>query len=242
MKKAIGLVLSMIGAAGIASSASAADMPVKAVRAAPAAVYNWSGFYVGVHVGGAWLDHERHEIALPENLADHDASGLIAGGQIGFNVQNGNIVWGIEVQASWSDLDDETPSTLFEGFTKRTEVNWMGTAAGRLGIVTGNMLLFVKAGFAWADYDYQIRLDGARWAQVDELRTGWMVGVGAEYAMSGPWSVKLEYNYMDFGKKSYNFVPVTDDPTERWRVEDSIHVVKFGINYRLGGGAVVARY
>ena len=56
MKK---LLLAIVGsvALGVAAPALAADMPVKAAPPAPVApIYNWTGFYIGAHVGGAWSD------------------------------------------------------------------------------------------------------------------------------------------------------------------------------------------
>jgi outer membrane immunogenic protein len=89
----------------------------------------------------------------------------------------------------------------------------------------------VKGGWAFADYRYEIRLLGALDARLDDTRSGWMLGAGFEQAVMTNWSWKIEYNYMDFGAKNYPFVsPVF--ATEIWRVDDKIHVVKLGLNYR----------
>jgi opacity protein-like surface antigen len=52
-----------------ATAATAADMPVKAPRVAPAApAYDWSGFYVGVGAGGTWSDVHRF---YPQAIGGH---------------------------------------------------------------------------------------------------------------------------------------------------------------------------
>ena len=68
-------------------------------------------------------------------------------------------------------------------------------------------------------------------------RAGWTVGAGVEYAFAPQWSAKLEYNYMDFGTQAVSFAPgfSTD-------IDQQIHAVKFGINYKFGGNPIMARY
>ena len=73
---------------------------------------------------------------------------------------------------------------------------------------------------------------GALSSAVSDDRSGWMTGFGLENAFSGNWSWKVEYNYMDFGSTNHTFAEVVP---EVWQVDDQIHVVKFGINYRLTG-------
>jgi outer membrane immunogenic protein len=78
-------------------------------------------------------------------------------------------------------------------------------------------------------------------------RWGWLVGAGLEYALNRNWSAKVEYNYMDFGSKDVAFAVngSTCNSYECWRwsetrtlsVDQTLHVVKFGVNYRWGGAA-----
>src|SRR5215831_11382692 len=97
---------------GFVDAASAADMPVKAPMAAPVAFYNWTGFYVGGHIGGGWTKASESLAAgpatplfgpllIPCGLANAagtcgtNLSGIIGGGQIGYNLQRGNWVFGV---------------------------------------------------------------------------------------------------------------------------------------------------
>jgi outer membrane immunogenic protein len=113
-----------------------------------------------------------------------------------------------------------------------------------LGVQTcvDRALIYVKGGVAWADSDYSVSLTLPGFSltsTVSDTRVGWMWGTGVEYAFLPNWSAKIEYNFMDFRHETYNFpftvnvgIPVTVTATAD--VEQKIHLVKFGINYRLG--------
>jgi outer membrane immunogenic protein len=250
------LLASVAIGAILTGSAAAADMrmPVKAPPAPVPVAYNWTGFYIGAHVGGGfgtkdWFDLEG-SFGPPRSIGSHDTSGLIAGGQIGFNWQGpgSNWVLGVEAQASWADLkgDHVFPGPFLIPTTARTDTNFIGTIAGRIGYAWDRLLLYVKGGAAWAHDEYGILTDNSLAASADETRWGWMVGAGAEFAFGGNWSVKLEYNYMDFGNKDMQLALIPPNCCGSFNIDidQQIHVVKFGINYRFGGfgGPVVARY
>jgi outer membrane immunogenic protein len=248
----------------IATPTIAADLPVKAPRAAPvvAAVYNWTGFYIGGHAGYGWgqtdstiLEDTNFFPAGTVNTNKFD--GFLAGGQVGANYQAGQWVFGIEADFSWADIngDDVHPAILLANRQAETssEVNWVITLTGRLGITTGSALFYVKGGGAWADFDTvnnSVNTLNGNFNQTTsggEARFGWTVGGGIEYALGGSWSAKVEYNYLDFGtervtRSGFNFL--ADEPVTAQRDADThLHIVKFGINYRFGvGGPVVARY
>jgi outer membrane immunogenic protein len=241
---------------GCASAAFAADMPARMPLKAPVApivaAYNWSGFYIGGHVGGVWGDKDwRDDVGV--SLGSHDVSGFLGGGQIGFNVQSGNWVFGIEGQASWTNADGrhDTPTVFFT-----TEVKWLGTIAGRIGWAQDRLLLYVKGGAAFARDEHAVGTNvtivfanttlnpGQVLWEGDKTRWGWMVGAGLEYGLSPNWSAKIEYNYMDFGDKDITFHTVAPLPplTTVFNIDQRMHVVKAGINYRFGGGPVIAGY
>ena len=237
-------------------TANAADLRAPVPKAPPpvVAVYNWTGFYIGAHVGGAWgdkdfllTDADVLFVGFPgfPSFRSHSVSGLIAGGQVGFNWQapGSNWVLGIEAQASWSNADGaHTIDTVEGAFGLRTEVEWLGTVTGRLGYAFDRWLVYAKGGFAFAHDNYEqfSVVNPSVSLFSDHTRTGWAVGGGIEVALAGNWSAKVEYNYMDFGTKGATFnIPAGGFFT--LDVDQQIHVVKFGINYRLGG-PVVARY
>jgi outer membrane immunogenic protein len=197
----------------------------------------------------------------------HKLSGLLGGAQAGFNLQSGAFVYGVEGQFSWTGMKEDSLSKLGEfrfvncwyDVTKEidlkahTEVNWVATLAGRVGYAVDRVLIYAKAGVAFADQDYNwIVTKGSKdlaTAKFSDTRTGWMVGGGAEWALWRNWSAKLEYNYMDFGTETINAATTVclngqcSKKDIRVDIDEHMHVVKLGINYRFGmPGFVRANY
>lgn len=249
MKKLLGgLILSAL----VAAPAVAADMRMP-VKAAPmvASVHSWTGCYIGGHVGFAWGDKNIYDAAGVE-LTDfnHDlGAGLIAGGQIGCNFwQQGRWVLGIEGQASWADLDGSAgPTGATNGANGfRTEADIIGSIAARLGYAfgaTGQTMIFVKGGAAFIHEQFFVTWVPATGnLQSDtDLRWGWMIGGGLEHAFTNNWSFKAEYNYSNFGKDTVDLCTPANVCTP-YQIRQDVHLVKFGINYKFGGGSVMARY
>lgn len=76
---------------------------------------------------------------------------------------------------------------------------------------------------------------------IKQNRAGWTVGAGLEYAIAPHWTIKAEYNYMDFGNKTVGFGPFNVE------VHEHLHAFKVGVNYLFnlfgkGPAPVVARY
>jgi outer membrane immunogenic protein len=213
------------------SAASAADLgqrPVYKAQPAPVmAAYNWSGFYVGGHLGYAWSSEEVSS-ALTGLTGTTDPDGFLGGAQIGFNWQTGAFVFGVEADWSWTNADGSTAIP----FAATSEHNWYGTATARVGYAVDNWLWYVKGGAAWIDSDYTIA-----GVTTGDTRTGWTVGTGLEWALGPNWSAKIEYNYMDFGSERVSTPLLVDADTQ-------VHLVKLGLNYRFdwGKAPVVARY
>jgi outer membrane immunogenic protein len=250
-------------AIGLAAPAIAADRSVapmyKAPPAAPAAVYQWTGFYIGAHAGGVW-DREQATTSFTTafapagTVASADHSDFLAGGQIGLNYQMNNIVVGVEGDGSWTEA--KTSSTIVSPFvpavsiTGSTKTNWFATATARLGYAAGPVLLYVKGGGAWENIEYSLGVTGPallglplNFTNSSVTRTGWTVGGGIEYGFMQNWSVKAEYDYMDFGDDNITFAVPAALGNPASTAQSQVHVVKAGINYRFGwGGPVVARY
>jgi outer membrane immunogenic protein len=255
-----------------AGPAVAADMPARApvYKAAPAAVmiHNWTGFYIGGHAGWAWIDETSVLVsdpfaAFPPGFTgDTSRDGLIAGGQIGFDWQSGNWVFGIEGDWSWTDSNVSVPSISIAvpGLvaTATGQDNWYATLTGRIGYAQDIWLVYVKGGVAWWNVDdggFTTGIPGvgtATLATITSTRTGWTVGAGIEWALWTNWSAKIEYNYMDFGTDRYTFTTATPivAPGGTVDIDTQVHAVKLGLNYRFGGfgkgpvgkGPVVTRY
>jgi outer membrane immunogenic protein len=232
----------------IAVPAIGADLPRKAPVMAPvAAVYNWSGFYVGGHVGGAWGE-ERSTIVsapgiqTPGTLVIFEPSGFLGGAQVGVNWQFGTWVLGAEFDWSWTEANDTVlVPTLLPGVSVRTikDINWFATATARLGYAMNNALIYAKGGAAWMEVDYNVA--GVTTAGgvvvlgpalINDRRAGWTVGAGFEFGITPNWSAKIEYNYLDVGAEQYTFT--APGATATTSSEIQMHLVKGGINYRFG--------
>src|SRR5262249_10848138 len=158
--------------------------------------WNWSGIYVGGHVGGGWgTTNWNSATALLGSgngvfAGTGPVNGFAIGGQIGANYQFGPWVVGAEADASWSDLDGAakcgTSDSPVTAFTCRTRINALGTLTGRFGQSFGKLLVYGKAGAAW---DVESHVAQAIFPQVDLFfadnnRWGWTLGVGLEYAFT----------------------------------------------------------
>jgi outer membrane immunogenic protein len=223
----------LIGLVAAATPALAADMPIKAPVAKAAAlapVFNWTGFYAGVHAGYGWGHATVSD--LQENNK-HD--GWLAGGQAGYNVQYGNWVFGAEIDGAWTNIENDAgPGPGPDGYVR---IRDLLTARLRTGPAIGNTFYYLTGGFASGKVKY-IDFDVGPLA-VSKRHSGYAVGIGAEHAFAPNWSAKLEYLYVDLGDKTYP--QGTPDV-----VDVTTHIVRAGVNYRFATGKspspVVTKY
>ena len=218
-------------------SASAADMRQPVYKAAPmvAPGFNWTGFYLGAVGGYAWGDSDTSPTgilgtALTPMRTKPD--GWLAGGTIGYNYQQGNLVLGTEGEFYWSDLEGSAGSGLVPA-TVTYSNNWTGTLSTRLGVAFDTLLVYSKAGVAWANNDYNLSLGApiGYSSTVSDTETGWLVGGGVEWAFARNWSAKIEGTYMDFGQKNKSFAPLAGIPINA-DIDSQVSTIKFGVNYR----------
>src|SRR3954465_5439299 len=203
MKK---ILLGVAALAAFAGPAFAADMPPRSYSkapayTAPAVVYNWTGFYIGGPLGGAF--------AGDNSLQSSDAR-FLGGVQGGFDYQfASNWVIGAEAQYSW--LNGGNNGILFPGGTLVTgSNNQLGSGTGRLGYTWGPALLYGKGGYAWRDNNgIGVTVAGAPAAFTTNgnHKDGYTVGAGLEYMFAPNWSAKAEYQYYNFGNTTITAGP-----------------------------------
>src|SRR5262245_896392 len=234
-----------------AAPAMAAEMAVKAPWQAPIA-YDWTGLYVGGHLGYAW-GHSNW--SAPPNLSsslDFDQSsdiftgnGSYFGGlQIGYDYMLPNrVVLGLHVDTSFPGLPNldgistggmsifSTPATGLASYTE--SVLYSGTVRGRLGYAPDNWLFYATGGFAWT-YD-QLTLTQLADGTTDSpflWRLGWAAGLGVEYAFAPNWTVNVEYLFTRYGNSSVMFPSAGLQFTS----DLSLQQARASLNYRFGGG------
>lgn len=180
--------------------------PAKAAEPSPAA--QWDGLYVGGQVGGAWSDadwaYQNHNWfntlgpVLVGTDFDLEASGVVAGGQAGFNYQSGNWVLGIEGSATGGNPDAKPDNPIFPSDHYTSEIEWLATVTGRLGYAGKRWLAYGKFGWAGAEIDLNIlnQFSGVR-AHSSQWANGWTVGGGGEYAFRERLSFAVEYSHAE---------------------------------------------
>ena len=219
-----------LGMIVLACPATAADMALKAP--AYKAVYDWTGFYLGGHFGygGGSLGPGTNPLPELGVFFPHSVTGLIGGYQAGYNRQLSNhVVLGVEADASFTSPLD-APRLVPAPFN--STIDYVGTLRGRIGYAHGIWMPYLTGGFAWGHTHININDDPTTIAsRVGDYQTGWTAGAGIEFAVSGNWSAKVEYEYVDLSRRMYD---LSDFGLPAVNVDPRIHLAKFGMNYRLG--------
>ena len=225
------------------ATALAADLPVKATPV-PAAIYDWTGFYIGVTAGGSVgaTDHVDRATGLSD-ANGYNITGGLGGGTIGYNWQISRFVIGFEGDGSWgSEYGSNTDigavgNPAFLSFTKET---WVATARFRVGYAVDNLLFYGTGGYAAAGAEAGIKDANtlALLASTTSTHSGWTAGGGLEWGFAPNWSAKFEMLYMQLNSTTFN--TVQGEGPRSVPLNDTI--ARVGINYRFGGGAVVAKY
>jgi len=245
MKKIYLLLAAMVATMAAGSIAWATDLPVKA-PAAPALVhapYTWAGLYIGGNLGGGWADHTTDATLAGATLYTFNTkpSGVVGGGQIGYNWQWNKLVLGLEadIQGSNQKGTANTNFTLatIPFTTSVTErLDWFGTLRGRIGYAWDRNLIYFTGGWAYGHHNattttavpaagISATTSGSR-----DLTNGWTVGGGWEWAFADRWSAKVEYLYIDFGSDSGNTPTVGTLTVNTNHLTDN--VVRAGLNYK----------
>jgi outer membrane immunogenic protein len=247
--KTLSIALSAPFSLLVCASAFAADLPAKpytkAPRAVVAAVNDWSGFYIGVNAGGGssrdkWNLLTNGGVAVNPALSNEgttNASGALAGGQIGYRYQMANWVFGVEAQGDWSSFTGSSRNLVVPALTDRTRVNGFGLFTGQVGYSWNPAFLaYVKGGAAVVGdrYDTFTTATGVMVDRANTTRWGGTVGAGLEYAFAPNWSVGVEYDHLFMGNKNLNFVTAAGATAMTHRVGQDIDIGLVRLNYKFG--------
>jgi outer membrane immunogenic protein len=213
------IVTAAVSTIALTQIASAADIPVKAMPPVVAPVFNWTGFYVGGNVGGAW-SRDKATLSFPDALSSIDpltvntgSAAVIGGFQEGFNWQFAPTwVWGIEADWSFTAAGRSLSQSLtvggapvaFSSSSLSTKLDWLGSARNRLGyLITPNLMLYGTGGVAWGKIDYagtaSLSFGFIYTANTAFSRTavGWTAGAGLEWMITEHWLLRGEYIFYD---------------------------------------------
>ena len=202
-------------------AAYSADIPASTYLAPPiaaSAFYNWTGFYVGANAGYGFgrASTDFSAGALSDTTSP---SGLIGGGQFGYNWQIGRWLLGAEADFQWSgELADGTVSGGRVTITHTDKLTWFATGRARLGLAYHRWLVYGTGGIAYGAVDSDATVTSATGTSTissSDNNVGWVVGIGLESALRNNWTWRLEYLYLDLGTATF-----TDQ------------ILRAGVNYR----------
>jgi outer membrane immunogenic protein len=208
--------------AAMASPSFAADMP-RPVYKAPiyVAPFSWTGFYVGINGGYGWGKSNWSNAVV--STGDFNIKGPFVGGTVGYNLQTGSWVWGLEGDIDLSYIKGSTTGVCGAAGCE-TRNRWLGTGRGRIGYAWDRFLPYITGGVAFGD----IKMTNGIGASETKTKLGYTLGGGVEYAFLGAWSAKIEYLYVDLGKATCGAATCGLDTDVKFKA----HLAKIGVNYR----------
>ena len=246
MKKTLGAAaVALICAAGAANAADMYAGGMKDTAFVPPPL--WTGLYIGAHVGGAWADLKTTDRygAWPMDYAGYgwtdSASGVIGGGQIGYNWQANQVFNGFVfgVEADFGGTGFSVNHRLFndDRFHDGMDAGFYADLTGRLGYAAGPALFYIKGGWAYFESGGNLRDSGyygTPYSAAENGLSGWVFGGGIEYKFAPCWSAKVEYRHFDFGNFNETLYPATVVANSRFDRNLTADAVTVGINYFVG--------
>jgi outer membrane immunogenic protein len=229
--------------------ANAADMqvPMKAPPPVMPSAFSWTGFYIGGNLGGAWAHRNVTDSFFGFNFSNGNNNGVfIAGGQVGGNYQFGNFVVGVEGTFDWALNNNNTTvgiavPALGGNVVQVTSNNtWITTLAARLGAAYDRVLFYGKGGGAWVGNNSFTVTNVTTAASItgsnSNSTSGWLVGVGLEWAFASNWTLKAEYDYIGLSGRTFTIPAGSPFLAGDTFTTGSNHIqmATVGINYRFG--------
>jgi len=239
-------LLAIISAMACTQLAAAADLGVRKAPApapvyAPPPVYNWTGFYVGGNVGGAWsrTDWTFFNGNPGGNFEPftQDASSWIAGGQVGYRYQSApNWVWGVEASWSGTHLSDTSLSVLNADRSRQSKITDLLLVTGSVGYAANNWLTYVKGGYANANVDFNtwVTSTGLPTTTSSGRDSGWTIGGGIEYGFTPYISAGIEYDFarINIGDRNQTVLNGFNVPETVTSAHSDIQTVMARLNFR----------
>jgi high affinity Mn2+ porin len=255
MKRLLVAGISLIALVGRCNAADPSSVPMP-VKAPPVpSSYDWTGFYVGGHLGYAWGSSNwtapgiSGSLNLSQPIDTFNETGSFFGGlQAGYDYMLPNrVVIGVEADASFPSFPNLagisiggtstfTSPTIGAGSYSET-VLASGTVRGRIGYAPGTWLFYATGGFAWT-YD-QLTLTQLTSATTDApflWRLGWAAGAGIEVRIAPHWTASLEYLFTDYGTRGVLFA----NNGQSFNSDFSLQELRAGLNYRFGNDPMAA--
>jgi outer membrane immunogenic protein len=233
-----------LGVLSLMSPALAADLTpyMKAPPVAPA-VYDWSGFYIGVFGGGGMGNHNLNNAngfaGFANFTINYDSTGGVAGGEAGYYAQSGNLVFGVEANGFWSGIKGNDLSQQL-GFVDASNLRWGTSVVAKGGVAIDRILLYVDGGWAHGDIVHTSTNAGIIDTFTND-RNGVTAGGGMAFAFTNNLIGKFDYRYYNLGRYIRPGSPLTPNGLLPYTIDNTYSVVTIGLDYKFGG-PVVAKY
>jgi outer membrane immunogenic protein len=226
--------------AGVASAAAlAADLPTNKPPPepvfTPVPVYNWSGFYVGANAGVGWSNGGNVTVADPklgaQSISVSSRSGFIGGGQLGYNFQVGQFVYGLETDIQYANIGSSVNWGPYGrlGVSTGSSGEYFGTLRARAGYAIDRTLLFLTGGLAYGG------LNSSPVGGNATSNVGYALGGGVEYAFTQNWTAKIEALYINLSNGGGRTIYVTNGGVVYPVSANSGNgggLVRVGVNYK----------
>ncbi|MBL8587591.1 MAG: porin family protein [Methylobacteriaceae bacterium] len=190
-----------------AGTASAADLLTrKGPALAPLPIFTWTGAYVGAQIGHSWGRDRTREFFTANGAFTglewrYNANSVFGGLHAGYNVQLGMFVAGAEGDV---DLMDARGGFVDPGGRGVVNQRWQASLRGRLGVAFDRVLLYGTGGAAFSNFKYVYTNPFTGQSEgPTTTRTGYTLGVGAEYAFTDNLTGRLEFRHTDYGSFRY---------------------------------------
>jgi outer membrane immunogenic protein len=226
------IVIVVLGLALLAlsdSTAMADPFGLPSLNTTPLTASNWSGFYLGA-LGGVGVGRSDKTFSNGTSTGNFQTDGEIGGGTVGYNLEWGSVVAGLEGDLSATGISGTT-SCPNQIYYCGTENSWLATVRPRLGYSTGDVFFYGTGGFAVGDVTVQSGLEtsGAGGVDFTNVEAGWTAGAGAEMLIYSNWSLKAEFLYVH--------LPDSNGPSNRPPITTATRfdedVFRLGLNYSL---------
>lgn len=222
MRNVILSVALLASMSGMAAAADLIEEPTPII--VDEAVFDWTGFYVGVQAGlvggtvrlddGFCVQFDDCGAPGSRYYSEPELSGWEFGGHIGAAQQLGSIVLGVETDWNWSNVQGDAGFTFYDGDTgetgegnpvERTEfaLNWEGSAVAKIGFAVDRFMPYVTAGLAYGQADIYAHRDFEEEIDFNHPTAnllGYTVGIGGAYAMTDNIILNAEARYTQYGE------------------------------------------
>ena len=210
LRKSLVLLSALFGMAS--ASAFAADLPMRSAPPVftPVPVYNWTGFYVGLNAGVGWSNAGNVTVSDPrfgpQSISVSSHAGFIGGGQIGYNIQYSQFVFGLEADIQYANINSSVNWGTYGrlGVSSGGSGEYFGTVRARAGYAIDRTLIYATGGLAYGG------LNSSPFGGNATSNVGYAIGGGVEYAFTDHWTAKVEALYINLSNGGNRTIAVTN--------------------------------